>query len=294
MTGKGDLIMKFAATLVDNENRGVFITPLSEDARNSSDIFIGLYEEESDTACGVMALDAVTDESEKAVALSVREVIIDEAYKCPEAEREFFSFLQEIAMAAGCSAIFSSEYIPEGDEEERIAFYENLGFYEEEKRLPLYEFAFSDVNAKKPVTGMGCLDLSALSKDQWEAFVVDASEYSFEVMDRDYYDSKTSVFLVDDERRLQAGLLTSIRDGALFIEGIAAYGSDESALISDLVCWGSSAAEKSHKKDENIYMYMFSNRIHANLLKEVTGGKARKIGNLVNFTYEVPVTFVKE
>jgi hypothetical protein len=291
MTGKGDLIMKFAATLVDNENRGVFITPLSEDAKNSSDIFIGLYEEESDTACGVMAVDAVSDESDESVALSVREMIIDQAYKCPEAERELFSFLQEAAMTAGCSAVFSSEYVPSVDEEERIAFYESQGFFEEEKRLPLYEFELSDVNAKDPVTGLGCLNLSDLSKDQWEAFAVEASKYSFEIMDRDYYDPKTSVFLVDDERSLQAGLLTSIRDGALFIEGIAAYGSDESALINDLVCWGTSAAQKGHKKDENIYMYMFSNRIYNNMLKGVTGGKVRKIGNLVNFTYEVPVSF---
>ena len=289
MTGKGDFTMKFAATLVDNENRGVFITPLSEDAKNSSDIFIGLYEEESDTACGVMALDAVTDGSEKAVALSVREVIIDEAYKCPEAEREFFSFLQEIAMAAGCSAIFSSEFIPEGDEEERIAFYENQGFYEEEKRLPLYEFAFSDVNAKKPVTGMGCLDLSALSKDQWEYFATEATAYGLYIMDRDYYDAKTSVFLVDDNGVIQAGLLTAIRDGALFIEGIAAYGSDEEALIKDLVYWAASAAKKSMGKEDAVYLYMFFDRTRNLMLKDFTRGKAKKIGNLTGFTFEVPV-----
>lgn len=281
--------MNFAATLVDEENRGVFVTPLSEKTKEECDLFVGLYEVQSDTACGVMAIAAVPEDEDGKVALSVREMIIDDAYKSPEAEETFIRFLQDMAQQGECSAVYLSEYIPEENAKERAEFMENLGFFVDDKKLPLYEFNISDIRKGKPVSEMGCVNLSDLSDAQWEYFATEATAYGLYIMDKDYYDAKTSVFLVDDNGVIQAGLLTAIRDGALFIEGIAAYGSDEEALIEDLVYWAASAAKKSMGKEDAVYLYMFFDRTRNLMLKDFTRGKAKKIGNLTGFTFEVPV-----
>lgn len=281
--------MIFAATLVDDENRGVFVTPLSEKTKEECDLFVGLYEEQSDTACGVMAIAAVPEDEDGKVSLSAREVIIDDAYKSPEAEETLIRFLQEMAEEGECSAVYLSEYIPEENSKERAEFMEDLGFFVDDKKLPLYEFSLSDIRDGKPMTEMGCVNVSDLSNAQWEYFVGEATASGLYIMERDYYDAKTSVFLVDDDDVVQAGLLTTIRDEALFIEGIAAYGSDEGSLIEDLVYWATSAAKKKMGKDTTVYLYMFFDRTHNMMLKDFTRGRAKKIGNLTGFTFEVPV-----
>ncbi len=169
-----------------------------------SDIYIGLYEEESDTACGVMALSVVPDE-----------------------------------------------------EDDRAGFFSGLGFFEEDRKLSLYQFVVSDVKIKKTMTGLGCLNPADLTDEQWKNFAMEASVYDFVIADREYYDPRTSVFLVDDDDNIQAGLLTSVRDKALFIEGVAAYGSDEGALTNDLIYWVSDAAKKCHSKDTLVYIHNF-------------------------------------
>ncbi len=282
--------MNFVATPVDDENRGVFVRPLGEEAKALSDVFIGLYEEESDTACGVMALSTVPDESDDSFAFVVREVIIDDAFKDTDAENALYRFLEDLAEISGCSAVIEREFVAEGDPDDRGGFFAGLGFFEEEKKLPLYEFLVSDVKIKKTVTGLGCLNPRDLTDEQWESFVREASIYDFVIAGREYYDPKTSVFLVDDDYNIQAGLLTSIRDNAIFIEGVAAYGSDEGALTNDLIYWVADAARKCHSKETIVYTYISSDRMKTRILSDVTGHKAVKVGNLVSFTFEVPVT----
>ena len=70
--------MSFAATLIDDTNKDVFLGALSEESIQDCDIFIGIYEEETDTACGVMALSVMPDreEDDDRFALSVREIVI--------------------------------------------------------------------------------------------------------------------------------------------------------------------------------------------------------------------------
>lgn len=281
--------MTFAATLVDEKNRGVFLTPLDEAVKEQSDFFIGLYEVESDTACGVMAVATVSDDSDKTFALSVREVIIEDAYNNEDALKALLTLLKDVARIAKCSAVFYSEYVAEEQEEETEKFFADLGFFEEEKKLSLYKISFGDVKANDPVTKMGCLHLNDLSEDQWIYFAREASGYSFEILDRTCYDPKTSTFLVDDDGVVQGGMLTSIRNGSLFIEGVAAYGSDEGGLINDLIFWGKSAAKKSLSKDSPIYMYMFSGRVYSRMLKDFSSENAKKVGSLVSFCFETEV-----
>ena len=280
--------MTFDATIIDDDNRDVFCSPLSEETARDCDIFIGLYEQETDTACGVLAAAAVPDGDDERVALSMREYFIADGYDCYEARKTMLRYLQEIAGLYGCTAVFVPEYIEEGDDEHRKELLSDMGFYEEDKVLSLYKIKVSDVKQIYDSGKKACLNLSGLSDKQWEQFVSEALVYSFDIEDRDYYDPETSIFLTDNEGNIEGGILAGIRDGNLYIEGIAPFGGDEETLIKELVA-SEYDAIKNKWRGKAIYMYMLSNRIYNRILKEVTDGKAERIGSLVNFTYEVPV-----
>ena len=280
--------MTFAATLVDEANSGIFMTPLSDEVLKDCNIFIGLYEEESDTSCGVLAASSVTDGG--STAISVREVFIEEGYDCQKARETLYRFIQDAAEIGGFSAVFCSEYISEEGQNENTDFFEKLGFFQEEKKLPLYKFGLRDVHVKGSKTEMRHFKLMDLSEKQWKQFKEEADVCSFEIEDKAYYDPKSSIFLVDDDGNVQAGLLSSIREGDIFIEGIAAYGGDESTLINDLVYWTCDAISKRFPQDSYLYMYMFTNVTYKKMLQDMTGDKAQKIGNLVSYTFEVPVS----
>ena len=279
--------MTFETTIIDDSNKRVFIEALSDEAIAQADLILGLYEAESDTACGVLAARGLIDGGQDKFALAVMEIIIAEEYESKESRSTLLRGLQDLAAEAGFTAVYYSEFIDDKDSEKLTELLTDTGFYREEKELPLYEFGIKDIKAGNPESDMGCLTIDQLSDQQWEAFKEDASGYSFEIEDRAYYDPKTSTFLVDEDGNIQGGLLTSIRMGDLFIEGVAAYGGDERALINDLIFWGYSAAKKSLSSNANVYIYMFTDRIYNKFLMDATGGKAARIGSLVNFTYSL-------
>ncbi len=279
--------MIFETTVVDDSNRDVFIAALSDEVRDEADLILGLYEIESDTACGVLAARGISDAGEENFALGVMEMVIHEDYDSPQSRSTLLRGLQDLAAESGFTAVYYSEFIDAKDSDNISKTLTDIGFYREEKELPLYEFSIRDIKAGNPESDMGCLTIDQLSDLQWEAFKEDASGYSFEIADRAYYDPKTSTFLVDEDGNIQAGLLTSLRMGDLYIEGVAAYGGDERALINDLIFWGCSSAKKSLSLGANVYIYMFTDRIYNKFLMDATQGKAARIGSLVNFTYSL-------
>ena len=284
--------MTFAATLIDDTNKEAFMTPLIEDSVSDCDIFIGLYEEETDTACGVLSAAAMPDRKDKSdsFALLVREIIIADRYRSKESESALLRYLQEIAALYECSSVFVPEYISEKDLEERDSFFTDLGFYRDDKTIALYKIRICDI--KDPITDSeyGCLNITDLSEKQWKQFKAEAACYSFEIMDRDYYHAKTSIFLVDDDGNLIAGLLTSMNDDELHVEGIAPFGGAEESLVQNLVFWEKDALKKHYKNGDHVFLYMITDKFYNRILKDMTDDKADRIGSLVGFNYEVPVS----
>ena len=55
----GGYWLKMTAVLINDKNESMFVAALSEDVRESSDLLIGAVDEETDTACGIVAVSAV-------------------------------------------------------------------------------------------------------------------------------------------------------------------------------------------------------------------------------------------
>lgn len=197
-------------------------------------------------------------------------------------------FLQDLAADLECSAVFFSEVFSEeqGELQELLL---RLGFFAEDVQLPLYEFSLSDVCVKKQKSEAGCVTLAELTPEQWKDFVRETDTYDFELSQPGDYEKDLSVFLVDDDGNVEAGLLFSKREEVLFAEAVAAYGSDEGCLINDLILWAREGAKKRLAPDTRVQVFLPARGTYRQLLMDATNKKAKKTGSLINYTYEVPV-----
>ncbi|MBQ8946063.1 MAG: GNAT family N-acetyltransferase [Lachnospiraceae bacterium] len=113
------------ATIIDESNISAFI-PGFEGEIGDDDLFIGVYDEESDTAVGAMAVSRVSD-----TEAEIRDVFVSEDYRDQGAGSEMIAYLQDFAYDAGIEAllcIHEREY--DGDPVSR--FLERNGFAENE------------------------------------------------------------------------------------------------------------------------------------------------------------------
>ncbi len=171
----------------------------------------------------------------------------------------------------------------------RITKKTSLGFYVEKETLPLYVFHLSDISVKKTKGDFGRLRLSDLKPVQWEDFVEETDYSDFFVTEIEDYEKDLSIFLVDDDRKIQAGALFALRGDVLFVEGIFAYGSDEESLLNDLIYWGTEGAKKHLSPDKQVDIFLPGGKTYRDILMEVTDKKAKRVGNLMTYTCQVPI-----
>ena len=275
--------------LIDDNSRSMFLHDGDDAVTEAADVLVGLVDDETDTACGVLGAQSVPD-GDDGLGLTICFLRIAEGYEDRDGERILLSFLLDLAATLKCSAVFCAGGFMEGTDDDKEALLSSLGFYPEEELMPLYTFALSDLKIKNQKSDLGCVSLSQIREDQWENFVSETSDKDFFVTEPDDYEKDISVFLVDDKKEVQAGALLAQRGEVLFIEAVGAYGSDEEALINDLALWGADGAKKRLDPGTQVDIFMPGNRTYRDMLMQVTGNQAKKVGNLMTYTFETPVS----
>lgn len=278
----------FFGVFIDDDNKDMFLEGIDPSVLDSADLWIGLVKEETDTACGVLGAESVFDKRDK-LALSIRYVKAAEDYNERDVVTELLRFICDIAADIKCSTVSFAKEVPEDGEDTTVQLLSEIGFFAEEKRYPRFGFKVSDITVLDTESDTGSVLLNRLSDEQWKDFVKETEDYSFAVTDPSDYDGTLSVFLTDERKKVQGGLLVSDSEDRLFVDGIAAYGSDEEALINDLAYWGREGARKKCGQEKEVDIILPSDRsIQQNLMK-LTGNKAKRIARLTRFTYDVPV-----
>ncbi len=275
----------FCSVLIDQDNKDLFLPGMD---LSEADLWVGVVEEETSTACGLLGADYVPEEKER-FSLSVTYLQMPKEVRKKGALETLFAFVVRAAYELSCVAVYEAESVDfdagDGTGETLL----KLGFRQEEKSVPLYSFFLWDISIKTTMTEFGCLRLSDISRQQWESFCEESDGYSFSVMERETYDEHLSLFLVDDDRHLQGGILFRMRGEILFVEVLAPYGGYEQALINDLIYWGSEEAKIRLGREQQVQMYLPESKVYHQILMEVTKGEAKKIQSLTNFIYELPV-----
>ena len=276
------------ATLIEDDVKEVFRSVMDVPEVDVADVLIGLLDDETDKACGILGAQSAPD-GDDGLALTICFVSVAETYANQDGERVLLSYLLDLAEAIGCSAVFcTGRFLDEGGKEKEDLL-SDLGFFAEEETFPLYTFTLSDITVKTIKSDLACVALSTLTDEQWQGFVEETEGGEFFIMDREMYDKDLSVFLADDEKRISAGVLLSRGGDVLFVDALAAYGSDEEALINDLILWGADGAKKRLSPGMQVDIFMPKGNVYRDILMKVTGNKAKRIGNLMTFTFETPV-----
>ena len=278
----------FFGVFIDDNNKEMFLEGIDSATLGSADVWVGLVKEETDTACGVLGARSVIDNRNK-LALSIRYVKVAEDYNERDVVTGLLRFLCDIAADIRCSTVSFTKEVPEEGEDKTVQLLSEIGFFSEDKKYPKYGFKVSDITVWDLESDTGSTTLGRLSEDQWKGFVEDTKDYSFSVSKPSDYDENLSVFLTDDKKDVQGGMLLSDRGDRLFVDGIAAYGSDEAALINDLVYWGRESAKKKYGQETEVNIILPADRTVQQTLMKVTGNKAERVAKLTRFTYDVPV-----
>ncbi len=274
----------YTPVFIDKENYNSFLPAMEIEGAS---FWIGMVEAETGSACGIMGVDYIEEDGTLSFSVSCIQVPEDETAE--DVKRALLEYLLYLAREMGCVSVFISETISEEKEEGEETLLSELGFFEEEKSLPLYSFCLRDLNVKKTKSDCSFMLLSEISDLQWEEFLLRSEDYSFTVMDRKDYDPRISLFLSEDRKNLEAGILFRQREDVLFVEVIAPYGSNEEALINDLIYWGMERAKKEFGTDKAIRLFLPADRTYRDVLMKVTGDQAKTAGRLTGFTYDVPV-----
>ena len=276
----------FILTLLDEKNESAFLPALTAQAARNANLIIGVIETETDTACGVLAAELRADgERDSFVIL---QLTVAEEFRGKGAESAMLRYLEDITSDIGCSSVYASELIMDGEESENEQYYLGTGFYAEERSLPLKGFTLSDIIVRSRKSDCVSIPLINLSDEDWEEFRDKIQTISFNVGERSEYDTSLSTILFQKDRQICGGILVQNEGQELFIDVIAVFGRDEEALINDLFF---DLYKKSRLKRELstiVRMYQPSGFVYQKMLQEMTAQKVKTVGKLVNYTYVVP------
>ena len=276
------------AVLVDENGRDKFLPEGDDMSPYESQVLIGLVDDENDSACGVLGAGVVPD-GDSQLNLAISFIRLAAGYEDSDGERILISFLLDIAPALECQAVLCAGAFMDEADEDRERMLTQLGFLEPEEKLPLYTFSVSDLNVKDNKSDMACIRLSDAKESQWDDFVRETEGYDFFVMDRDMYEKDLSIFLTDEKTKVHAGALMSVDGKVLFVDAIAAFGSDQEGLINDLMLWGAEGAKSRLPGDTMVDVFLPGGRAYRDILMAATDKKAKRVGNLMTYTYELPV-----
>jgi hypothetical protein len=276
-----------SAVLLDDEGKKAFEPVVDEDTLLISDVCVGLYDDEEEAACGILC--AMTQpEEEDNVSFSIMGLIISDSYKDQGGDRILIRYLQDIAWDFGCTTISYTGQVS-GEKDDVAGTLMDMGFYEEEEKLSLYGFSLSDIGIINPEPDLLCKTLSEISPEQWQEFEDETGDYDFVLDDIDDYEKSMSVLLINDDSHPEAGILFKNRGEVIFAEAMAAYGLDEEALINDVFLWSTDRGKKLFGKEKQVELYLPKSKSYHDILMRLTGNKAKRVGSLNTYTYEVPV-----
>ncbi len=112
------------ATVVFGSNGIGFINGLSHEIIKNCELFIGAYDEQTDTSCGVLAAEIIDD------MLAIRHILVADNCRRMGAGRAMLEKLFEIAKSTDVSAIICAH--PADATDGVKEFLLNAGFYEDE------------------------------------------------------------------------------------------------------------------------------------------------------------------
>lgn len=283
-------------TLINESNSAQFLPAVPTEELTGSDLFIGVVDEETDTACGVLAAAAIGDHT-----LAIRYMWVDENYRGRGAGTELVLTLMEAAGSMDAASIVCAH--SRGNVSDGVSeTLDKCGFVrDEEQTSPIYAVSLSELNlgrkGKKSDAGQGMKikikPLSGIDDKQWQVGglnwksndgpVSGLRAFSFR---RDSYDLKLSFAALDKSEDITGLLLgTCNKDRSEYeFRVLSAMGKQAPRILRELIDHAAAAARREMGEDARIIVSPVA-QYSMNLLEQITDGAYIKVGETALYTY---------
>ncbi len=280
-------------TLINDSNRKLYISAFPDDIMPFSDVLIGVYDEESDTACGVLSAEAIGRH-----ILAIRHIYVHENWRRKGAGRELVNTLIRVVDEIKASVI-SCSHSRENSSDGIVELLESCGFARnEELTEPIFGIYLRDI--KKPETllagkieGLTFKSLSKIDKKTWQSqgYVWQskggslngekAFSYSMDAFERDFS------FVALDKNMDIVGMLLGVRSEKGYeLKVLSAIGKYAPNILYALVNLAAEIGRMRLGEDTMVFCRP-EQKDTLGLLEYISGGKYETVGETVQYTYEV-------
>ncbi len=266
------------STLITEDNAHLFVEGIPKDVRDSADLLLGAIDEETDTACGVLAASVDDDNN-----LQITFIYVAEKFRRRGAGKNLLKTMKEVAednKSSEISCIHTKTAISDGVYE----LLEKSGFVLFDLAcVTTYEVRAGDVYIPDRDISILILPVSELEKAQWRDLSEKVSmlEKQDEVgcvlplRDIEGYDKKYSFVSFSKDGRITGALLVSARAGVLSIDGLYSFGKNEEKIKEDLIIAAKEAVEEELGEDTVVLMCPYTDE-QLKEMDRICGGKEIK------------------
>lgn len=278
-------------TLINESNIKFFENALDDETRKRSDILIGVIDEESGNACGILAAEAVGEH-----VLDIRYIFVDENFRERGAGKELvYTFIEAAKrmQASGITCVHSRGNISDGISE----LLESCGFYpDEELSSFIYGAMLSEIQIdeiKEKTLKFSVKSLKNISDKKWNDSRImwdhdGGSSHGMAGLSykKDTYDQELSFMAFDDNGDIKGMILGKISEAGFEILTLSAIGAQKSYILYALL---KNAIDTSRKKlDEQTYVIVSgASKSSMEVLDHISGGAYITLGKTIYYYYDI-------
>ena len=279
------------ATLITEKNQDLFFESLSASVLDENDLFIGAFDEETDTACGVLA--AATD---KTTYLNF--MYVDPAYRKMGAGSAMLDMLTDILVSLDVCEIACvctrERKKGKAKADSVLDFLSHHGFEESGAEVfTTYEMKLSDITAPsvkgKDVT---LIPLREASEHQWRAYrsKVDAmmkddkEGYILPLENKEFYDPECSFIALSKNARVAGAILVDIDKTStpikVHLDELRTFKDKTGEIALSLISSGVGALKDGYP-GKTVIAACPTTKVHKSVMDRLTEGKVTAVSDAV-------------
>ncbi len=272
----------FFTTLVTEENADLFFPAISSMTLALCDVFLGVYDEETDAACGVLAAEALSGG-----LLSIEEIFVAERYRNQGAGSLLLNDVKELAKELGFFSLTCTYEKMEGDAQDVMTWLlTSAGFYKDENTMPVFRLKLSDINFPDSSDEEGVKQLLKLTDREWKDFARQSEKEEVPLWVRELYDERISCVLMDSFGQVEGALLFSKGTDIVNLSYVKIPETNEglNRLMSKVY-----DVSKRHLSDDTWFRLQISNPAMIMMLNGISKQRLEKSGELVTTYFDLPM-----
>ncbi len=270
-------------TLITEKNADMFLKVVPDEVKEISDLYLGVIDEETDTACGVLAAMLDVDDN-----LLLTFIYVDPGFRLRGAGKELIETLKEFAEAINAmevSCIHEKKVSGDGVYE----LLESCGFAVfEPATTSTYEARLADISVPSLKITSNIVPLKQISDRQWLKYqnkigVLEEQDDTGNVLSlakREFYDPNHSFAYVGGEDKVLGELLVDVDGDDINVDELRVLEGDSAVVTLDLIVNAVKTAKKDFQEDTLVVVNPLSEE-HMELMNKLSKNRAKKRADTV-------------